>query len=129
MADLNANDLAGMVYRMLSIPVEDPKTIRGYETYRGFVIDYRPWGKWMEYVADLPNGLCRHNPDLEALKKSLDRRIAEVEALKAKNDEPLSLRLRVIDALVAQGIARPVAAERTNTPAKLDDQADALGML
>lgn len=49
-------------------------------------------------------------------------------AIAAERGE-VELRIEVIDALVASGVARSVAAERTNTAAKLDAEADALGLL
>lgn len=46
-----------------------------------------------------------------------------------KEQSDVELRLAVIDALVAEGIARPVAAERTRNPSKMLEEADRLGLV
>ena len=97
--------------------------------YRGFKLVYRGWDRYMEYVVALPNGLFLHHYDLSTVQRAIDRRILEVETLKRKASASVGLREQVIEALVAKGIARHVAAERTNTRDKLEDQADALGLL
>lgn len=98
----------------------------------------------------LPAGMTRK--DAEALAKKLIKRPEVLKAIrerdlttikrialaeiKAEDDgavarvkEDASLREQVVEALAAQGIARPVAAERTNTEVKLLAEAKALELI
>lgn len=57
------------------------------------------------------------------------RAAEETKKLAARMSDDASIREEVIDALVAKGIARPVAAARTNTLAKMLAEGRALGIV
>lgn len=56
------------------------------------------------------------------------RELAKHEAESVREAVGVDFRVTVIEALVSEGLARHVAAEWTNTPDKLDAQADRLNL-
>lgn len=83
----------------------------------------------MLWVVALENGMYRTAPTRAQLERSIAARNAEVEAAVAKNNADIEFRMEVVEEMVAAGIAKHVALNRTANQKGLMDCAREYGVI
>lgn len=87
------------------------------------------FGGKARWVIAMESGTYRYADSLEALKRGLDAREAEVAAEVARNNAAVEFKEEVVAAMMEAGIARHVALNRISTVAKLMAEAKAFGVI
>lgn len=81
-------------------------------------------------IAFVERGIAIAETMIAERAEKLDRAAAERTAREvARNNDDVAIREEVIDALVREGLSRPVAAERTNSERKLLAEGKRLGVI